>query len=103
MSNSGAADCLQVAVEPYGMPFPSVRERLWSCPCEVLNLAPIAWSLARMALRFLGAGGGLWYTWFDRDLSLAGRVIVANADGKFESRLVRIDRSVRLVFVGGRR
>ncbi len=37
-------------------------------------------------------GGGLWYTWFDRDLSVAGRVIVATDDGKFESRLVRIDR-----------
>jgi len=38
-------------------------------------------------------GGGLWYTWFDRDLSVAGRVIVQNGD-QFESRLVRIDRPI---------
>ncbi len=38
-------------------------------------------------------GGGLWYTWFDRDLGLAGRVIVQNGD-MFESRLVRIDKPV---------
>eukprot|EP00455_Lapot_gusevi_P012781 TRINITY_DN1612_c0_g1_i2.p1 TRINITY_DN1612_c0_g1~~TRINITY_DN1612_c0_g1_i2.p1 ORF type:complete len:508 (+),score=215.78 TRINITY_DN1612_c0_g1_i2:125-1525(+) len=40
-------------------------------------------------------GGGLWHTWFDRDLSIAGRAIVANEDNsKFESRLVRINRPV---------
>jgi len=40
-------------------------------------------------------GGGLWYTWFDRDLSIAGRVIVASEDGdKFESRLVRIRKAI---------
>jgi aspartyl aminopeptidase len=39
-------------------------------------------------------GGGLWHTWFDRDLGIAGRVIIRNADGNFESRLVKINRAV---------
>eukprot|EP01112_Ceratiomyxa_fruticulosa_P006980 TRINITY_DN1797_c0_g1_i2.p1 TRINITY_DN1797_c0_g1~~TRINITY_DN1797_c0_g1_i2.p1 ORF type:complete len:464 (+),score=94.87 TRINITY_DN1797_c0_g1_i2:217-1608(+) len=36
-------------------------------------------------------GGGLWYTWFDRDLSVAGRVIIKTGD-KFESRLVKLEK-----------
>ncbi|ORX78702.1 aspartyl aminopeptidase [Basidiobolus meristosporus CBS 931.73] len=39
-------------------------------------------------------GGGLWHTWFDRDLSVAGRVMVANEDGSYQSRLVRIARPI---------
>ncbi|KAI0660886.1 aspartyl aminopeptidase [Cubamyces menziesii] len=39
-------------------------------------------------------GGGLWHTWFDRDLSLAGRVVIADKSGKFQSRLVKIDRPI---------
>jgi len=34
-------------------------------------------------------GGGLWHTWFDRDLSVAGRVMLSTKDGA-ESRLVRL-------------
>jgi aspartyl aminopeptidase len=39
-------------------------------------------------------GGGLWNTWFDRELSLAGRAVVDVGDGKFVSRLVDLKRPI---------
>ncbi len=37
-------------------------------------------------------GGGLWHTWFDRDLSIAGRVLVELESGSIEHRLLDLKR-----------
>lgn len=45
-------------------------------------------------------GGGLWHTWFDRDLTVAGRVILkrGNADSvSYLHRLVRIEEPIMRV------
>ncbi|GAA5803977.1 peptidase M18 [Helicostylum pulchrum] len=39
-------------------------------------------------------GGAIWHTWFDRDLSVAGRVLVEQEDGTFKHTLVKVDRPI---------
>ncbi|KAI9895657.1 hypothetical protein PsorP6_018680 [Peronosclerospora sorghi] len=40
-------------------------------------------------------GGGLFHTWFDRDLGLAGRVmIVQESDKSFQSKLLVINHPI---------
>jgi aspartyl aminopeptidase len=58
-----------------------------------LRLKPNA-SYAKNGFHQLGIevyGGALWHTWLDRDLSLAGRVVVAGKGGQ-QTHLVRFDR-----------
>ncbi|KAK9377227.1 peptidase M18 [Lipomyces chichibuensis] len=38
-------------------------------------------------------GGGLWHTWFDRDLSIAGRVYISE-NGKLVPKLIKINKPI---------
>lgn len=39
-------------------------------------------------------GGGIWHSWLDRDLSLAGRVVLSDGSGAFTSKLIKIDKPI---------
>ena len=60
------------------------------CPC--LKMKPIS-KITKQGQTLLGVqcyGGGLWHTWFDRDLALAGRVLVRGDNGNVQSHLVHL-------------
>ncbi|KAG6891285.1 hypothetical protein C0992_009477 [Termitomyces sp. T32_za158] len=37
-------------------------------------------------------GGGIWHSWLDRDLSIAGRVLIKEGNGHYKSKLLKINR-----------
>ena len=61
---------------------------MWCSPC--LKLKPVSKATGKSGYQMVNVetyGGGLWSTWFDRDLSVAGRVVIRK-DGQLMQRLV---------------
>eukprot|EP00322_Chrysochromulina_rotalis_P005622 CAMPEP_0115840546 /NCGR_PEP_ID=MMETSP0287-20121206/6827_1 /TAXON_ID=412157 /ORGANISM="Chrysochromulina rotalis, Strain UIO044" /LENGTH=478 /DNA_ID=CAMNT_0003294161 /DNA_START=15 /DNA_END=1451 /DNA_ORIENTATION=+ len=65
----------------------------------VLKLKPCSKKSAHgyLQLNVETYGGGLWHTWFDRELTLAGAVIIKEADGSYTKRLVHVHRPLMRV------
>ena len=87
---SQAKTCLAVAQVSHR------RIKIWAQPPECatcspcLKLKPVSKSTKSgyLTVNVETYGGGLWHTWFDRDLSVAGRVLVKEGD-RLQHRLVR--------------
>lgn len=63
-------------------------------PCPKLKPVSAASKSGFLTVNVQPYGAGLWHTWFDRDLSLAGRAILRTANGKLLHRLVKVKQPV---------
>ncbi|XP_020967694.1 probable aspartyl aminopeptidase [Arachis ipaensis] len=62
-------------------------------PCLKLKPRSASTKSAYSMVNVQTYGGGLWHTWFDRDLSVAGRVIVRSGSGNaYLHKLVKVKR-----------
>ena len=63
-------------------------------PCLKLRPVTALTSAGYLQLAVETYGGGLWHTWFDRDLSISGKVVLSSPDGKISQRLVNVNRPI---------
>lgn len=63
-------------------------------PCPKLKPVSATSKLGFLTVNVQPYGAGLWHTWFDRDLSVAGRVILKTSDGSLSHKLVKVKRPI---------
>ena len=65
-------------------------------PCLTIKTNPYIYDKNYLKLNINGYGGMLNYSWLDRPLSIAGRVVTLN-DGVYEKHLVNIDKDLLII------
>ena len=63
-------------------------------PCPKLKPEPAVKKGGFLQVGCQPYGGGIWHTWFDRDLGVAGRVLVRGPDGSLTQRLLKVERPI---------
>lgn len=63
-------------------------------PCPKLKPVSHSSKGGFLHVRVQTYGTGVWQTWFDRDLSVAGRVVLRRKDGELVHELVRVQRPI---------
>jgi len=63
-------------------------------PCPKLKPVSAATKAGFLNVGVQTYGGGLWHTWFDRDLSVAGRVLLRRNGGSVMQELVKVERPI---------
>eukprot|EP01061_Rhynchopus_euleeides_P026676 TRINITY_DN43471_c0_g1_i1.p1 TRINITY_DN43471_c0_g1~~TRINITY_DN43471_c0_g1_i1.p1 ORF type:complete len:507 (+),score=221.26 TRINITY_DN43471_c0_g1_i1:74-1522(+) len=63
-------------------------------PCFVLKPKTAEQSSGYKQVGVQTYGGGLWHTWFDRDVAIAGKVVYRGEDGSLQSKLLKVDRPI---------
>ena len=64
-------------------------------PCPKLKPVSRLEKDGHVMLGVVGYGGGIWHSWFDRDLTVVGRAIVKNKKtGRVTPKLVRVQKAL---------
>jgi aspartyl aminopeptidase len=63
-------------------------------PCPKFTLVSHSSNRSFLHVQVKTCGSGMWHTWFDKDLSVAGRVLLQRKDGELVHELVRVRRPI---------
>jgi aspartyl aminopeptidase len=63
-------------------------------PCPKLKPISSLEKDGHVMLGVVGYGGGIWHSWFDRDLTVVGRALVKDARGVVSPRLVNVQKAI---------
>jgi aspartyl aminopeptidase len=63
-------------------------------PCPKFTLVSHSSNKSFLHVQVKTCGSGMWHTWFDRNLNVAGRVLLQRKDGELVHELVRVRRPI---------